>query len=64
MMMLREEIEDSFKSDLKARIDETAKYIKPEEGTMEFAFMFIPSEAIYYDLLINKIGAVKATLRI
>ena len=25
---------------------------------MDFAFMFIPHEAIYYDLLINKIGAV------
>ncbi len=59
----KKKLEDSFKSDLKARIDETAKYIKPEEGTMEFAFMFIPSEAIYYDLLINKIGAVKANTR-
>src|SRR3989338_6094749 len=26
---------------------------------MDFAFMFIPSEGIYYDLLINKVGAVK-----
>jgi DNA recombination protein RmuC len=53
------ELEKSFKQDLKNRIDETSKYIKPEEGTMEFAFMFIPSEAIYYDLLVNKVGAVK-----
>jgi DNA recombination protein RmuC len=30
------------KADLKARIDETAKYIRPSERTMEFAFMFIP----------------------
>lgn len=59
----RKKLEDAFKNDLKNRIDETAKYIKPEEGTMEFAFMFIPSEAIYYDLLINKIGAVKANTR-
>ncbi len=51
--------EKSFKQDLKNRIDETAKYIKPGEGTMDFAFMFIPSEAIYYDLLVNKVGAVK-----
>ncbi len=59
----KKKLEETFKNDLKSRIDETAKYIKPEEGTMEFAFMFIPSEAIYYDLLINKIGTVKANTR-
>ena len=51
-------LEKLFVSDLKLRITETSKYIRPEEGTMDFAFMFIPHEAIYYDLLINKIGAV------
>ena len=56
----RERYENAFYNDLKTRIDETAKYIKPEEGTLGFAFMFIPSEAVYYDLLINKVGAVKA----
>src|SRR3989338_1895344 len=45
-------------ADLKMRIDETSKYVKPHENTMDFAFMFIPSEAVYYDLLINKVGAV------
>lgn len=55
----REEFEDAFKGDLKRRIDETSKYIKPAEGTMDFAFMFIPSEGIYYDLLINKVGSLK-----
>jgi len=59
----RERLEELFKNDLKARIDETSKYIKPEENTMDFAFMFIPSEAIYYDLLVNKIGAVKSNTR-
>ena len=54
----REKLEKLFVNDLKLRIQETAKYIRPNEGTMEFAFMFIPHEAIYYDLLINKIGAV------
>ena len=48
-----------FKVDLKNRIDETAKYIQPGMGTMDFAFMFIPSEAIYYDLLVNKIGSIQ-----
>ena len=50
--------ESAFVNDLKARIDETAKYVKPEENTMDFAFMFIPSEAVFYDLLINKVGVV------
>lgn len=59
----REKLEQLFKQDLKARIDETAKYVLPEKNTMEFAFMFIPSEAIYYDLLINKVGAVKVNAR-
>ena len=54
----KERLEKLFINDLKNRIVETAKYIKPEEGTMDFAFMFIPHEAIYYDLLINKIGAI------
>jgi DNA recombination protein RmuC len=56
----RERYETAFANDLKLRIDETSKYIKPEEGTLGFAFMFIPSEAVYYDLLINKVGAIKA----
>jgi DNA recombination protein RmuC len=55
----REELQKSFKTDLKRRIDETSKYIRPEEGTTEFAFMFLPAEGIYYDLMINKLGALK-----
>lgn len=50
--------EKQFVADLKLRILETAKYIRPQEGTMDFAFMFIPHEAIYYDLIVNKIGAL------
>lgn len=59
----REKLEKQFKQDLKTRIDETSKYVKPAEKTMEFAFMFIPSEAIYYDLLVNKVGAVHVNTR-
>lgn len=55
----RERLEKVFVNDLKQRIVETAKYIRPQFGTMDFAFMFIPHEAIYYDLLINKIGFVQ-----
>lgn len=59
----RERLEKLFKSDLKNRIDETGKYVKPSEGTMDFAFMFIPHEAIYYELLIGTVGG-KATTNI
>ena len=55
----KERLEKIFVNDLKNRIVETSKYIQPKENTMDFAFMFIPHEAIYYDLLINKIGALK-----
>ena len=57
------ELEKDFKNDLKRRILETAKYIKPKEGTLPFAFMYIPAEGIYYDLLINEIGSVKVNTR-
>ena len=59
----KSEIEKEFKNDLKRRIDEVAKYIKPKEGTLPFAFMFIPAEGIYYDLLINEVGSVKVNTR-
>lgn len=59
----KEDLEKEFRNDLKKRIDETAKYVRPEEGTLPFAFMFIPAEGIYYDLLINEVGAVKVNTR-
>ena len=54
----RNELEKEFKADIKNRIDETAKYIRSEENTTDFAFMFIPAEGIYYNLMIYKIGTV------
>jgi DNA recombination protein RmuC len=60
---VRKALEKQFKQDVKNRIDETAKYIRPNEKTMDFAFMFIPSEGIYYDLLVNRIGTIKAQTR-
>jgi DNA recombination protein RmuC len=54
----REKLEKAFKGDVKNRIDETSKYIRPTEGTTEFAFMFIPAEGIYYNLLIYNVGSV------
>jgi DNA recombination protein RmuC len=59
----RAELEKQFKNDLKMRIDETAKYVRPKDGTLPFAFMYIPAEAIYYDLLVNEVGSVKVNTR-
>lgn len=59
----KERLEKEFKNDLKKRIDETAKYIRPKDGTLPFAFMYIPAEAIYYDLLVNEVGSVKVNTR-
>lgn len=50
-------LEKDFRNDLKKRIDETAKYIRIKDGTLPFAFMYIPAEGIYYDLLINDVGS-------
>lgn len=59
----REELEKDFRNDLKKRIDETAKYVREKEGTLPFAFMFIPAEGIYYDLLVNEVGSLKVNTR-
>lgn len=52
----REKLLAKVRMDLKGRIDETSKYIRPSDNTMDFAFMFIPSESLYYDLLIGDVG--------
>jgi DNA recombination protein RmuC len=57
----RERLMTKVKNDLKQRIDETSKYIRPAENTMDFAFMFIPSESLYYDLLISNVGVGSAS---
>jgi len=58
-LVQKDKLEKLFVNDLKNRITETSKYIQPSLGTMDFAFMFIPHEAIYYDLIVNKIGALQ-----
>lgn len=50
---------EEFKKDLKLRITETSKYIREKENTLPIAFMFIPSEAIYYDLLAGENSRLK-----
>ncbi len=59
----RKQLEASFKRDLKQRIDECSKYIRPSENTFDFVFMFIPAEGIYYDLMVSQIGAIRVSTR-
>jgi len=59
----REELGKTFKNDLKLRIDETSKYVRPKEGTLPIAFMYIPAEAIYYDLLVGEVNPCKVNAR-
>jgi DNA recombination protein RmuC len=59
----REELEKTFKNDLKLRIDETAKYVREKDGTLPIAFMYIPAEAIYYDLLVGEVNPGKVNAR-
>src|SRR6187401_3172579 len=55
----RELYEKAFARDVKGHIDAIAgKYIRPDEGTYDFAFMYLPSEAIYYELVCGKTGAL------
>lgn len=53
----KEKLEAALKADVKKRIDETSKYIQPQFGTMGFAFMFIPAEGVYYNLLNAEVGS-------
>lgn len=59
----RELLEKEFKTDVKLRIDETSKYIKPQMGTTNFAFMFVPAEGVYHNLITQNVGAVKVNTR-
>ncbi len=52
-------LEKKFKSDIKNRIDETSKYIRPNEGTVDYAYMFIPADGLYQDLLNSRVGSLK-----
>ncbi|TAK04247.1 DNA recombination protein RmuC [Patescibacteria group bacterium] len=59
----REALEREFKSDVKKRIDETSKYIRPERGTTNFSFMFVPAEGVYHNLITSSVGAVNVNTR-
>jgi len=57
------DLEKKFKNDIKNRIDETSKYIRPNEKTVDYAYMFIPADGLYQDLLNNKVGSLKINQR-
>ncbi len=54
-----ESLQKVFKDDIKKRIDETSKYIRPTERTTDYAYMFIPADGLYQDLLNSRVGTLK-----
>ena len=54
-----DDLEKKFKRDIQNRIDETSKYIRPNEKTTDYAYMFIPADGLYQDLLNSRVGTLQ-----
>ncbi|MBI2104616.1 MAG: DNA recombination protein RmuC [Candidatus Omnitrophica bacterium] len=50
----RPALRTEFKRKVRQKIDEVKQYIRPQEGTTNFALMVIPSEAVFYELVASK----------
>lgn len=50
----RPALRTEFKRKVRQKIDEVKQYIRPQEGTANFALMVIPSEAVFYELVASK----------
>jgi DNA recombination protein RmuC len=55
----RELHEKAFARDVKGHVDAiSSKYIRPAEDTFDFAFMYLPSEAVYYEVVCGRTGSL------
>lgn len=53
----KKSIERDFVKDVKKHIDDISKkYILTDEGTLDYALMYIPSEAVYYEIMTSESG--------
>ena len=52
-----------FAASVRGRIDEIAdKYIRPDEGTYDFALMYIPAENVFYEVILRQEGTAESDL--